>query len=387
MDTRGKGYPWKYSLYMMAYYLSTSVYLNYINLYFKSLNLNTTQISMLMSAIPLISIVAQPMWGSLGDRMKHRNTLLRILAASSAVSIWLFLMNPNFWYLLLVVLLFSAFFTALQPLGDSIILEALHDERRPFGPIRMTGCLVFAISSRIVGGFLNERMNWVVYLTSGMLVLVFISTYALPDVKGHQREKNKTSIFSLLKDGELRGLLIFITLLQVTMGYFYSFFSVHFTSLPGGTSALLGWCYLVSALSEVPFLLLADKLFDKLGAGKLMCISALALTVRWIILGTITNVMWVVASQVLHGWGFIVMTVSMSKYVSATVPEELRARGQMLLAVVGFGVARVVGSLGGGLLANGLGMQHGFYVTAGVAALALCVFAPKYMKRAALNGQ
>ena len=177
-------------------------------------------------------------------------------------------------------------------------------------------------------------------------------------------------------------------LLQLTMGYFYSFFSIYFTAMPGGSSRLLGLCYFMSAMSEIPFLLNADRLFEKLGAGKLLSVSAIALTLRWIILGTCHNVYAVMASQLLHGWGFIVMTVSMAKYVSATIPDELKASGQMLISVVGFGIARVFGILGGGLVADAMGsVQKGFLLMAIVAGVGLIAFVPRYLAMKPLNGK
>ena len=75
------------------------------------------------------------------------------------------------------------------------------------------------------------------------------------------------------------------------------------------------------------------------------------------------------------------------KYISLTVPTELQASGQMLLAVVSFGIARVVGNLGGGLLADAMGRQNVFFITAGICLLTLCIFAPYYLRRKPLNGR
>lgn len=80
------------------------------------------------------------------------------------------------------------------------------------------------------------------------------------------------------------------------------------------------------------------------------------------------------------------MTATMAKYISLTVPDALRARGQMLLSILGFGVARIIGSLGGGMLSDLIGLQHGFYVAAGVNLIALIAFAPRYLRMAPLNG-
>ena len=388
MQLPRKGYPWHFGLHFMTYYLATSVYQNFIAVYFKAQQLTTMQLSVLMAAMPMISILSQPMWGSIGDRMKSKRTLYMLLALGSMALILCYRFTFNFYFLLLMVTLFSSLFTAIQPLGDSIVLEALMQGRKPFGPLRLMGCLVFAVSSLIVGKFLTGRDNWIIYLTSIFLGFVALSSFALPNIAGHQREKGDNSgFFSLLKDKTLRDLLIFVTLLQIAMGYFYAFFSVHFVQIPGGTSELLGRCYLISALCEVPFLLAADKLFDKFGAGKMVCVTALVLTVRFFMLGMTENLTLVMLSQALHGGGFIVMTVCVSKYISLTVPEALRSRGQMLLSVVGFGIARVFGTLGGGILADHIGMQHGFLFTAALSLAALVYFAPKYIGKPALNGR
>ena len=117
-----------------------------------------------------------------------------------------------------------------------------------------------------------------------------------------------------------------------------------------------------------------------------MCTAALSLMLRWIILAVGKSVYAAMFSQVFHGWGFIVMTVCMAKFISRTVPSELQASGQMLLAIVSFGIARVAGNLGGGFLADAIGRQNVFWICAGLCALALCIFTPGYLKSPPLNG-
>ena len=151
---------------------------------------------------------------------------------------------------------------------------------------------------------------------------------------------------------------------------------------------MLGLCYFLSAASELPFLLFSDRLFDRLGTGKLMLISAMALTIRFFILASAENMQLVIASQLLHGCGFIVMTVTMSKYVNAVVPDELKTSGQMLLSVVGFGIARVFGILFGGMIAEFTGsIRNGFIFSAFLCLAALAIFTPVFLKGKPLNGQ
>ncbi len=385
--SRKGAYPWRFSLFLAAYYIVNAIYQGFITVYFSGKGLNSAQIGMLMSAVPVVSMLSQPAWGALGDRAKSRNRVLRVLCLLAAGSILLLFLSDNLWYLFAVLCLFSASFSSIQPMGDSVLLEALQARAQDFGPIRLIGCYAFALASVIAGRLIDGHNDRIVWMTALFLIGVTFSTYALPATAGHERAKGKVSMRALFKNRTLMGLMAMFTLLQVTMGYFYVFFPVYFTGLPGGTQALLGRAYFISAVSETAFLLLCDRLFDRLGAGKLMLAAAAVLCVRWTVLSLNSNIAVAMATQALHGGGFIVMTVSMSKYISLTMPEALRARGQMLLAVSGFGVARVISNLGGGLIAQAIGLQAAFGVMAVIALIALAAFAPVYPKKSPLNGR
>jgi len=383
-----KKYPWRLSLFIIAYYVTNACYQGFIPKYYEQMGISKQQLPILMAGTPLVAIFFQPAWGIIGDRAKTRNRVLYLMTACSAALILLYRVSDSFWWLLPISCLFAACYTSIQPIGDSIVLESLLAQEQPFGPTRLTGCLSFAVMSVVFGIVLEARLQWTVYLTFGMLIVTFLSVRSLPETQGHQSSGRKMNLFALLKQRELMGLLALLTLLQLTMGYFYSFFPVHFTELPGGTNALLGWCFFISAVSEVPFLIKSDALFDKLGAGRLMLLSALVCTARWVLLASTNSIVAAMAGQMLHGWGFIVITVSMAKYINLTVPNELKASGQMLLAVVGFGIARVFGVLGGGLLAEAMGgVRQGFWLMSAISGVTLCAFAPIYLRRPALNGR
>ena len=385
---KSSGFPWKYGLFLASYYLANAVYQGYAPTYFESAGMTHVNRTILLAMAPVVSILMQPIWGMLGDRSKSRNAILRLLIIIAACIVLTYRIASSFWWLMITSFLFSAFYTSIQPMGDSIILEALQPKNQPFGPLRLMGCLTFAVGNLFIGFTIDGRANLVLYLTTAILMLTLLSTWALPPTPGHQSSGKKMNMAGILKLPHMPGLIIMLMLLQLTMGYFYSFYSPYFTSLPGGTTTILGWCYFLSAMSEVPFLLNADRLFEKLGVGKLMSISAAVLTLRWILLASFPNIYVAAGSQILHGWGFIVMTVSMSKFMSATVPDELKASGQMLLSVVGFGIARVFGILGGGLLSEVLGgVQNGFILMACISGVALICFAPRYLKAQPLNGK
>ena len=364
---------------MAAYYAVTSVYQNYISKYFGAQGLTDIEIGVLMAAPPLISLVAQPVWGTLGDRSRSKTAVFRLMYLASAVLILSYLISSSFWYLLIAVTAYSFFFTALQPMNDTVALEGL--EGAPFGPVRIAGTMSFAILSPLAGTIIGERWNLSIWMTGGLLIVAAMVTFLLPPVPGHQSESGhkKMKFTELFKQKELMLLLGFVMPLQISMGYFYTYFSLHFTELEGANSTLLGLCFTISSAAEIPFLLFSNRLYNRFGAGKLLITAGIAVTIRWILLGTLTNVYAVMATQLFHGWGFIVMTVTMAYYVNDHVPAELKASGQMLLGIVGFGFARAIGNLGGAAFINLFGRQGTFYVSAVLSGVAVLCYFKKYM--------
>lgn len=386
---KNKYCPAKMALFMTAYYITNSIYQSYMSLYYTSIRFTSSQIGIINAFLAAASLAGQPLWGIVGDNISSRRRLISLLSLVSAVFAVTFRFTAQFFPLMLLAGGFAFFYTSIQPLGDSVILKRLNEEGQPFGPFRLCGCAAFAISGLVFGRIIDASgMHvFIPIFTAGMCAVTAVSALSLPKSSNHHTKNHKISIKRLLKQGEIIRLLVFMAPVQITMGYFYTFFSPHFMSLEGANGKYLGACYLISAVSEIPFLLMSDRLFNRFGAGKLMSSAVLSLAIRWIILALGRTAGVALFSQIFHGWGFIVMSVCMAKFISRTVPDELQSSGQMLLAIVSFGIARVAGNLGGGLLADAIGRQNVFFICTGICLTSLCIFAPGYLRRPPLNGQ
>ena len=160
------------------------------------------------------------------------------------------------------------------------------------------------------------------------------------------------------------------------MGYFYAFFPTRFLELPGATGALLGWANLISALAEVPFLLVGDRVFRRWGAAGTVAVATLALCARWLLTGLGESIWALFAAQLLHGLGYIAISLSMALYIQSAVAREARASGQALLNVFCYGLARVLGSWLGGAAARAFGEAGGFIACALLCLASLAAFFP-----------
>ena len=375
------------ALFLMAYYMTNSVFQSFLSLYYSDIGLNDTQIGTINAMIACVSIPTMILWGHIGDRVKVRNYLLAGMCVAAGAFMLLVRANNSFVYVLVMISAFSAFYTSIQPMGDSVVLTALDREKRPFGPVRMAGGLSFAVVAALFG-YVEEALGSpsAVYTTAGMCFVIALSALSMPRVLGSETRKSARRMLSLFRDRELIKLFCLMVPLQLTYGYFYAFFSPLLKYDLGG-GQYIGWAYFISACSEVPFLLNSDRLFKKYGAGRLMCVSALFMTARWFIVAATDSALVAMLSQLFHCMGFIVITVTASKYVQATVPENQKASGQLLISVFGFGVARALGYFGGGVLSDLSSRQTVFYVCAGICLVCLILFTPYYFRRPPLNGE
>ena len=380
-----EGYPWRFGLFLMGYYMSNAVFQGFFTLYLKDHGMSNAMVGIVMAMVPVVAVMTQPVLGLMGDRARDRRSLLRGIIVIAALLVMCFRFSAQVWYVFAVIALFATCFPAIQPMGDSIIMESLNETRAPFGPIRLCATFAFALMSFMFGKFLGADKTPVLYATAALLGITLLTTFALPRAPGKQSHE-RIMMGRLLRDRTLIRLLVFVAVQHVAMGYFYTFFPVHFVEIQGGNDALLGICYVISSISELPFLIFSDRVFARLGVGRLLIISCAMLITRNVLLGCLSDVYAVMATQLLHSWGFIVMTVAMSRYVSLTVPKELRASGQMLLSVVGFGIARTLSTAAGGFMTGVIGIRGGFFVCAGLCAAAMLVFAPGFLKAPPLNG-
>ncbi len=380
-------YPWKYAAFIAAFYSANAIYQGFISKYYEQAGQAGVRMMALMAAAPAVALFSQPAWGRIGDRLKLRNTGLSVMLLMSSLLLVLLCVSSGFVWLFSLSCLLAVFFTAIQPMSDSIVLESLDLDRLPFGPLRLLGSIVFAVANLSVAWMIEGRLQAIPFVIAGFLLLSYPASRLLPRVPGHQHGRQRVPLRHVLQVPYMKPLMALVIALQLALGYFYSYFTLYFTGLPGGTTSLAGLAYFISATSETFFLLYSDRLFRRFGAGRLMVVSALLLTLRFALLGFSTSVTVALLSQLLHGGCFIVITFSMARYISLSVPNELKASGQMVLSLAGYGMARVFGILCGGFISSLTGgLAGGFLAMAALCLVSLCLAGPYFLRKPPING-
>ncbi|WP_438351080.1 MFS transporter [Paenibacillus sp. FA6] len=365
----------RYFLFFYVFiYAGNAVYGTFLPLYFQDIGYSALQIGTLLSLGPFVAILAQPLWGALGDRAKTKNSILLFLLAGCGITILLYPLSTQFTYLLLMISIFTFFQTSIFAIGDTITLEAIDKHKiGNFGHIRMGGTFGFAMMSLVFGIISKDHISSIFIVYFSIIVVAFLLVLKFPAVEGHQAHGHKVSITILFKNRMLMIYFGFNFILQITLGYYYAFFPMYFREL-GGDNVLLGWSMVISSLSEVPFLLFADKIFKRVKIPYILLAAAVFTALRWFLFSIIDTPIWVLPVQALHGLIFIVLTVTMATYINKEVPKELKASGQTLNGLMNLGVARIIGSFAGGIATTSFGIRNVFMYNSIVALVSMVAF-------------
>ncbi len=367
-------YPWGILPFYALYYMHNAVYTGYYSNYLVSTGIERSAIGSIMALSPLIAIAVQPLWGALGDRMKWKNTLLTLMATVATAVLIIGGFVNSILMACAVVCAYSFFQTSITPLMDSIALEKLRLGGYAYGPVRMTGTIAYAVTTPLIGLVMANNYRLAPFIAAGFLVLGVAASFSIPKVAGHAHgKKSKKGMFSLLKDKELLTVMLFGIVQMLGFTYYNTYISLYLEDM-GASSAVIGTALFLSAASEVPFLLLGDKLFKKLGVGPLLIGSTVLTGVRMMVVGSVSSVPLLLATQVLHGTNYIVMSFAMSKYIDLRVPDELKASGHILYVVIALGLARALGAWLSGLAVDLAGLRSPFFIAAGVCFVGTLVF-------------
>ncbi|MFC5650991.1 MFS transporter [Paenibacillus solisilvae] len=355
-------------------YMSNAVYATFIPLYFQHVGFAPSQIGTLLGLGPLIAILAQPVWGTVGDSAKTKNSILMLLLAGSGISALLYPLSSQFAYLMVIISVFTFFQASIFAISDAITLEAI--DRRGKGNyslIRLGGTLGFAVMSIGFGLIAQKRIDLLFWVYAFILLVSLLLVLRFPTIEGHQSKSRKVQLSVLFRNRKLMIYFAANFVFQITLGYYYAFFPLYFKEM-GGDSTWLGWSMVISSLSEIPFLLLSQKIFKRIKIPHILLGAGAAAALRWYLFSAIHNPYWILPVQALHGLIFIVLSVTMATIINKEVPSELKASGQTFNGLLSLGVARIIGSIAGGAASEAFGMRNVFYYNFIAALVCIVIF-------------
>ena len=102
----------------VLYWISVGVFTPFLSAYLTRRGFSGSEVGVMLTALPICSLIAQPIWSSLADKTIGRKATLVILAVASALTAPFIGLAASFTSMYVSLFLFSVFFQALRFFGS-----------------------------------------------------------------------------------------------------------------------------------------------------------------------------------------------------------------------------------------------------------------------------
>jgi PPP family 3-phenylpropionic acid transporter len=162
--------------------------------------------------------------------------------------------------ILLLAILYNAFYAPISPFADSATMFMLADEKELYGRIRLGGTLGFGLAASMAGlSVQNFGLRYAFWGSAVLLFLAFLVSQKLVFGQSRTGASIEQGVRALLAD---RRWLLFLTLalaggfaLAATNNYLFSYLKEL-----GATEAIMGLALTLGTLSEIPVLFFGHRL-------------------------------------------------------------------------------------------------------------------------------
>ncbi|KZE54696.1 MFS transporter [Brevibacillus parabrevis] len=336
--------------YNFFYFSLLSIFISFLPVYLSFRGVTPAQIGVLIGAGSFIGILSQPFWGMVSDRTKTiKRVILATLGLSIVSGIGLFSATPFFALFLLVGAMYF-FLLPTDPLTESLNYRMAEQHRTSFGSIRTFGAVGYATASLFIGWTLDRLgMEQLVWLFVGYGVLAYLCALAMKDAPASSKPLSWPELKRFFLYPKTQRFFLLLLIAATPHRTNDSFLGVYVQSL-GGTTGDVGQAWFLAAVSEVAFFAISARILARWSEIRLIMLASALYAIRYVLCALAPSPEWVVYLQLTQGVTFVIFYTATIQYLYKIIPEEWRATGQTVLAVLFFGISGIIGSLLGGWL-------------------------------------
>ncbi len=359
-EAAGAGQVVPFAALSASYFAHIGFFNPYLPLWLQHLGFPIVVISLLAAVQSSTRIFAPYVWGMLSDRTGERVRLLRwsaLVALVSSLGLWW--PGGPVWIGVVLLVLFTHT-SSMMALTEAAMAHLVAGDWGRYGRIRLWGSIGFMATVFIAGAWFEHfGMGHFPAWTLLTLAAVLAGTLWLPDVRDKPANAQDPGepVGPILRQPAVRW--FFATLFFHVTAHFsiYAYFSLYLDG-KGYGKATIGALWALSVVVEIAWFYLQGRLmrFTRMAGWLLAC--SVAAVVRMALIGAAAD--WMIAlvvAQLLHALTFAAHHTASIAMVSHHFPGRLRARGQALFTVIGYGLGGVLGVLAGGSLITHLGYE------------------------------
>ncbi|SFJ02325.1 MFS transporter, PPP family, 3-phenylpropionic acid transporter [Paenibacillus sp. UNC496MF] len=359
--------------YNVLFFALLAIFISFLPVYLDAQGLTASRIGVVVGTGGFVSIFSSPLWGMVSDRSKTIRGVLLVLIACSAVAGYYLYTSDSLIALIALTMLLYFFLLPMDPLTESLNFQSSQAAGVSYGSIRTFGAFGYAAMSLVVGYvMLYFGKNSLGLLFAGFGAAAFLVCLTLRDAPAAGTPVRWRDLGRFLGHRETLLFLVLIFVAAVPSRMNDTYLGVHLHAL-GGSSELVGQAWFLAAGSEILVFALS---FWWMRSGRELALIAFAsffYFLRFFLSIWVTDPHAMTYVQLMQVFTFPIFYSAAIQYLYRIVPDEWKATGQTVLALVFFGVSGIVASYAGGWLYDRLAGQ-GFYVALSVMSLSAFLF-------------
>lgn len=357
--------------YNFLFFGLLALFIPFLPVYLGEQGLSTNEIGLIVGTGGIVTLIAQPLWGMISDKVKTVRKVLLILVVMTAISGYVLFSVDSFLWLVVVALVVYFFLMPMDPLTESLNFTVSEMEGISYGSVRTYGALGFAVLSLIIGFMMDSFGTGSVSILFVVLgILAFVLVWKMPEVQASNEPVTIAGLKQVLSSKEVLLFLVLIFICSVPARMNDTFLGIHIRAL-GGETSLIGTAFFISAISEIVVFALSFWWLRKGRELEIITIATFFYFVRFFASGFVTSPWVLTGLQVLQMLTFPVFYTAAIQYLYHIMPREWRATGQTVLALLFFGLSGIVASYVGGYVYHAFGGQVLYF---SIAAMSLAGF-------------
>jgi PPP family 3-phenylpropionic acid transporter len=371
---------WRLSTFYFFYFAVLGALVPYWGLYLQSLGFSAAEIGALVALIMLSRIVAPNVWAWIADHRAQRMAVVRLASLLTVVAFAGVFLGTSFWWLALVMLVFSFFWHASLPVLEVLTLDHLGARASSYGRVRLWGSIGFIVSVAALGPVVDAYGPWwVLPVMLALMVGIWLASLALPEAQVAGRMDAPTPFLKLVLQPPVLAFLLACFLMQLSHGPYYTFYSIYLDA-HGYSKSLIGGLWAFAVICEIGVFLAMPRVLARYTLRQVLLASFLLAAGRWLLIGMLPqNIPNLIFAQALHAATFGALHAAGMQMVHRFFAGRHHHRGQAIYGTATFGVGGALGSYFSGYAWDSLGGAVTFSLAA-VAALAAFVAGAVWMR-------
>ncbi len=335
-------------------------------LYYQSVGFTGAQIGLLTGITPLITLLGAPLWTTLADATRRHRLIMSLVILAGAITIFTFPFLNTFAPILMVAILFNAFFAPLTSFVDSATMFMLGDKKEQYGRVRLGGTFGFGIAAPLAGVLVQTYgLKMAFWGCAILLLMALIVSQKLAHNPQKASDTTGQGVRTLVTNP--RWLLFLAVAFAGGLGIAgTNTYLFPYLKELGASESIMGLALTLGTIFEIPVLFFGYRLLHRFKPYGLYMLAMVLTGLRLLAFAASGTPNLVLFIQLLNGLTFPAMWMAGVAYADEHAPAGLSTAAQGMFGAMVFGFGTAVGGFIGGPLLDNVGGRGLYLVFGGI---------------------